>query len=43
MEPTWLSLFMGAIVGLVLALTGAGGGIMAVPMLVFGLHLQMSE
>lgn len=34
---------MGAGVGLVLALTGAGGGILAVPLLVFGLHLQMAQ
>ncbi|MDG0832071.1 sulfite exporter TauE/SafE family protein [Pelomonas saccharophila] len=34
---------MGAAVGLVLALTGAGGGILAVPLLVFGLHLQMAQ
>jgi heme exporter protein B len=27
---------LGAIVGLILALTGAGGGILAVPLLVFG-------
>lgn len=40
---TALSLLMGAAVGVVLALTGAGGGILAVPLLVFGLHLQMSQ
>lgn len=38
-----LSLLMGAAVGVVLALTGAGGGILAVPLLVFGLHLPMSQ
>ncbi|MCE4537273.1 sulfite exporter TauE/SafE family protein [Pelomonas sp. P7] len=38
-----LSLLMGAAVGVVLALTGAGGGILAVPLLVFGLHLRMAE
>ncbi|MDM0046305.1 sulfite exporter TauE/SafE family protein [Variovorax dokdonensis] len=38
-----LSLLMGAAVGFVLALTGAGGGILAVPLLVFGLHLQMAD
>lgn len=43
MEVTMLSLLMGAAVGFVLALTGAGGGILAVPLLVFGLHLQMAE
>ncbi|MDQ6217087.1 sulfite exporter TauE/SafE family protein, partial [Achromobacter insolitus] len=33
---------LGACVGLILGLTGAGGAIMAVPLLVFGLHLQVS-
>ncbi len=34
---------LGAIVGLLLALTGAGGGILAVPLLVFALHLGVAE
>jgi uncharacterized membrane protein YfcA len=34
---------LGAIVGLILALTGAGGGILAVPLLVFGLGLPMAK
>jgi uncharacterized membrane protein YfcA len=34
---------LGAIVGLVMALTGAGGGILAVPMLIFGLHLSVQQ
>jgi uncharacterized membrane protein YfcA len=34
---------LGAIIGAVLALTGAGGGILAVPLLVFGLGLSMVE
>ncbi len=34
---------LGAVVGLILALTGAGGGILAVPMLVFGLRLTVME
>lgn len=33
----------GAVIGLVLALTGAGGGIIAIPLLVFGLGLTMAE
>lgn len=37
------SLLMGGLVGLVLALTGAGGGILAVPLLVFGLHMSMVQ
>ena len=39
MEP----LALGALVGLLLALTGAGGGILAVPLLVFALHLGVAE
>jgi uncharacterized membrane protein YfcA len=38
-----LSLALGALVGLLLALTGAGGGILAVPLLVFGLHLRVAQ
>jgi uncharacterized membrane protein YfcA len=34
---------LGTIIGAVLALTGAGGGILAVPLLVFALHLSMVE
>lgn len=34
---------LGAIVGAILALTGAGGGILAVPLLVFGLGLTMAQ
>jgi uncharacterized protein len=34
---------LGLLVGLVLALTGAGGAILAVPLLVFGLHLSMAQ
>ncbi|MDE2079990.1 MAG: sulfite exporter TauE/SafE family protein [Burkholderiales bacterium] len=43
MDASLLGLILGAIVGLILAFTGAGGGILAVPMLVFGLHLTMME
>ncbi|NAS60877.1 hypothetical protein CVE36_00045, partial [Pseudomonas syringae pv. actinidiae] len=32
---------LGVIIGAVLALTGAGGGILAVPLLVFGLGLTI--
>ena len=39
MEPFAL----GALVGLLLALTGAGGGILAVPLLVFALRLDVAE
>lgn len=37
------ALLLGAVVGLILALTGAGGGILAVPLLVFGLHLTVMQ
>jgi uncharacterized membrane protein YfcA len=43
MEPGLLELGLGAVVGLILALTGAGGGILAVPLLVFGLHLPIAQ
>ena len=43
MEPSAWAVAMGAIVGLVLALTGAGGGVLAIPLLVFGLHLQVQQ
>lgn len=42
-EHQLLGAGMGAIIGAVLALTGAGGGILAVPLLVFGLGLSMVE
>ena len=38
-----LTLALGATIGLILALTGAGGGILAVPLLVMGLHLPIQE
>jgi len=34
---------LGVAIGLVLALTGAGGGILAIPLLVFGLHLPIQH
>lgn len=37
------SALLGAIVGIILALTGAGGAILAVPLLLFGLHLGVAE
>lgn len=36
-------LLLGAVVGIVMGLTGAGGGILAVPLLVFGMHLTIAE
>lgn len=43
MELSLLASALGAIVGFILALTGAGGGILAVPLLVFGLHLTIVQ
>ncbi len=43
MALSLLGLGLGAVVGLILALAGAGGGILAVPLLVFGLHLTMMQ
>ena len=37
------ALVLGLVVGLILALTGAGGGILAVPLLVFGAGLGVAE
>lgn len=37
-----ISLILGTLVGVVMGLTGAGGGILAVPMLVFGLHMTVA-
>ncbi|MCG2592515.1 sulfite exporter TauE/SafE family protein [Ramlibacter sp. XY19] len=38
-----LAPLLGMLVGLVLALTGAGGAILAVPLLLFGLHLKLAQ
>ena len=43
MEPMTLAIALGAIVGAMLALTGAGGGVLAIPLLVFGLHLPVQQ
>lgn len=43
MDVSLLGLALGAVVGSILALTGAGGGILAVPLLVFGLHLTITQ
>jgi uncharacterized membrane protein YfcA len=36
-------LALGLVVGVILALTGAGGGILAVPLLVFGIQMSVAE
>ena len=38
----WVAL-LGTVIGLVLAFTGAGGGILSVPVLVFGMHLSVQQ
>lgn len=38
-----LSLALGVVVGIIMGLTGAGGGILAVPLLVFGLHMSVAQ
>lgn len=38
-----ISLLLGAVVGCLLALTGAGGAILSVPLLGFGLHLTVAQ
>lgn len=38
-----LAIALGTVIGLVMALTGAGGGVLAIPMLVFGLHLPVQQ
>lgn len=43
MFPTLAAPALGVLVGAVLALTGAGGAILAVPLLVFGLGLSMAQ
>lgn len=43
MEPTALAVLLGAIIGFILALTGAGGGVLAIPLLVFILHLPVQQ
>lgn len=37
------SVLLGSVVGIVLGLTGAGGAIIAVPLLIFGLHLTIAD
>jgi uncharacterized membrane protein YfcA len=42
-EHSMLAVVLGAVIGGVLAMTGAGGGILAIPVLVFGLGLSMTQ
>ena len=43
MEIQIIGILLGSLTGIVLALTGAGGAILAVPLLIFGLHLTVAE
>ncbi|MXS86372.1 sulfite exporter TauE/SafE family protein [Nitrosomonas sp. HPC101] len=43
MEIQWLGIFPGVFTGFVLGLTGSGGAIIAVPLLIFGLHATVAE
>lgn len=43
MEIQWLGILPGLLTGLVLGLTGSGGAIVAVPLLVFGLQATVAE
>ena len=43
MEGLILVALLGAVIGLVLAFTGAGGGILSVPLLVFGLQMSVQQ
>jgi uncharacterized membrane protein YfcA len=43
MEAVLVPVLLGALIGLVMALTGAGGGVLSVPLLVFGLHLSLQQ
>jgi len=43
MQTGLIASALGALVGLIIALSGAGGGILAVPLLVFGLHLGVVQ
>ncbi len=42
-DPLSISILLGLFVGFVLAITGAGGAILSLPLLVFFLHLKMIE
>lgn len=43
MEPALIAALAGTLIGFVLALTGAGGGVLAIPLLVFALHLPLQQ
>jgi len=43
MDVHTISLLLGAFIGVLLSLTGAGGGVLSVPLLVFTLHISIAE
>ncbi len=43
METQIISISLGSFTGVILALSGAGGAIIAVPLLIFGMHLAIAE
>lgn len=43
MLSTLLPVLLGGLIGLIMALTGAGGGVLAVPLLIFALHLSVPQ
>ncbi|MCJ7799830.1 MAG: sulfite exporter TauE/SafE family protein [Polaromonas sp.] len=43
MDAALLAAGLGVLIGLILAFTGAGGGVLAIPMLVFGLYLPVQQ
>jgi uncharacterized membrane protein YfcA len=43
MEYIFIATFLGVFVGILMGLTGAGGGILSVPLLVFAFHMPMSQ
>ena len=42
-DAQFISIVLGLIVGFILALSGAGGGIFAIPLLVFGLNISLTQ
>lgn len=43
MDLSLLAFALGAVIGLILAFTGAGGGVLSIPMLVFGMHMSVQQ
>lgn len=43
LDPFYITIFLGLFVGFVMAITGAGGAILSLPLLVFFLHLKIID